>query len=534
MSNQSYDVIVIGGGPNGETLATYLQRAGAKVLLVERRHEMGGGLLTEDFAGFRFNLHATYMMMGELMPPVDDLFLAQYGVDFIRPDVQLSLFYEKNKALVFYLDPKKTADSVAKIAPQDDTKFLKLYNDFKEVCDKCLIPATYLSPLPPAEYAVMLSESEIGRKVLEWSEMSPLQILESYEIKDERVKAGILYLGCKWGIEPDLVGIGYMFPIYAYRMMNAALVRGGSHRLNSGIMRSGYEAGLEVKELTEAKKIIIEGGEAKGIITNEEEIRAKVVVSTLNPPKTFIELVGEEQLDPSFASSIRQWEWDEWSLFCMHLGTKRLPRYKAEETEPHCGEALSAVVGYNSVDEVVKHWSDCMNGKLPGTNATFTPTSFFDPTQAPTSYHNVRVETEAPYEVAGNDWEVLKDAYADKILNDWSEYLTNFNELRIVKKYVYPPTYIEAKLPNMVRGSIKQGAYLPTQMGYFRPNPDCSNYSTPIKGLYVAGAGVYPGGMITLGSGYAAARKIAEDLNLKIWWKTPDYIEEAKRNKLVA
>ena len=355
------------------------------------------------------------------------------------------------------------------------------------------------------------------------------------EIKDDRVKAGILYLGCKWGIEPDLVGIGYMFPIYAYRMLNAALVRGGSHRLNSGIMRSGYEAGLEVKELTEAKKIIIEDGEAKGILTSKgEEIRGKAVVSTLNPPKTFLDLVGEDKLDPYFSSSIKEWQWDEWSLFCIHLGTKKLPRYKAEETEPHSGEALSCVVGYSTVDEVVNHWKDSMDGKLPGKSATVTPTSFFDPSQAPTGYHNIRVETEVPYEVKGGDWESLKDNYADALLNNWSEYLNNFSEIRIVKKYVYPPTYIEAKLPNMVRGSIKQGAYIPTQMGYFRPNTDCSNYSTPIKGLYVAGAGVYPGGMITLGSGYAAARKIAEDLNLAIWWKTPEYIEEAKRNKLVA
>ena len=534
MTTRRYDVAVIGGGPNGETLACYLQRAGAKVLLLERRHEMGGGLLTEDFAGFRFNLHATYMMMGELMPPYEDLFLTQYGVAFIKPEVQLSLFYERNRALVFYLDPNKSAESIRRISPGDNTKFLKLYGDFKEVCDKCLIPATYVPPLPPGEYAAMLSESEIGRKVLEWSESSPLEVLEGYEIKDDRVKAAILYLGCKWGVEPDLSGIGYMFPIYAYRMMNASLVRGGSHRLNSGIMRSGYEAGLEVKELTEVKKIIVENGGAKGVVcANGEEIEARVVVSTLDPPKTFLDLVGEKELDPGLAASIKEWQWDEWSLFCIHLGTKRLPKYTAEETEPHCGEALSCAFGYESVEQVVGHWRDCMSKRLPGPAATFTPTSLFDPSQAPSGYHNLRVETEAPFAVEGKDWEELKDEYAETILRNWAEHTSNYDSIGIVKEYVYPPTYIEAKLPNMVKGSIKQGAYIPTQMGYFRPNIYCSSYSTPVEGLYIAGAGAYPGGMITLGAGYAAARKIAEDLDLKIWWKTPHYVEEARRMRLV-
>lgn len=534
-SNQNpYDVIVIGGGPNGEVLAAYLQKAGARCLIVERRHEMGGGLLTEDFGGFRFNLHATYMMMGELMPPYNDLFLPQYGVEFVRPEVQCSLFYEKDKALVLYLDPEKSAESVASISPEDKPKFLKLYGDIKEVCDKCLIPQTYVTPSPPAELAMLLSESEVGKKVLDWSEMSPLQIVEQYEIKDERVKAALIYLGCKWGIEPDLVGIGYMFPIYLYRMLNAALVRGGSHRLNSAIIRSGYEAGLEVRELTEVKKIIVEDGEAKGIVTDSgEKIMGRAVVSTLNPPMTFLDLVGEENLDQNLVSVTKEWKWEEWSLFGIHLGTKQIPKYRAESSSPHCGEALNAVTGYSSLKDVLEHWKTAMNKTLPGLGCTSTPTSLFDPSQAPIGHNIVRLETEAPFEITNNDWEVVKDDYASKIVDNWKGYLANADSIGIVKKYLYPPNYIELKLPNMVRGSIKQGAYLPTQMGYFRPNTDCSNYATPIKGLYLSGAGVYPGGMITMGPGYSAARRIAEDLKFDIWWNEPEMLEEARRNKFI-
>ena len=80
----------------------------------------------------------------------------------------------------------------------------------------------------------------------------------------------------------------------------------------------------------------------------------------------------------------------------------------------------------------------------------------------------------------------------------------------------------------MVKGSIKQGAYIPTQMGYLRPNMKCSSCRTPIKNLYLGGASVYPGGLITFGPGYNAANAVAEDLGISKWWPTPGYIVKAR------
>jgi phytoene dehydrogenase-like protein len=85
----------------------------------------------------------------------------------------------------------------------------------------------------------------------------------------------------------------------------------------------------------------------------------------------------------------------------------------------------------------------------------------------------------------------------------------------------------------MVRGSIKHGAYVSTQMGYLRPNVDCSSYSTPINGLYMCGASTYPGGMILLANGYNAAGVIAQDLGINRWWSEPNFIKEARNKGLV-
>lgn len=534
MEESDFDVAIIGGGPNGETLAAYLQKAGARCVIIERRDEMGGGLITEDIGGFRFNFHATYMMIGELLPPFQDLNLVQYGCKFIRPEVQLSLVYAPNRALTFYLDPDKTEKSIAAVSAEDAPKFRKLYDQFKEACDECLIPATYVLPAPPAEYAAMLSETEVGNKVLQWSEMSPQEVLESFEIRDERVKAALLYIGCMWGVAPTLTGMGFMYPIFVYRMLNAALVQGGSHRLSSSLLRSAYESGLEAREDTVATKVVVENGDAKAVLTDTGEvIRAKAIVSTVNPWQTFLEFVGKDKLDPGFVQTIEEWKWEDWTLFSGHLGISGRPKLKAADDDPHCNDALLQVIGYESADQVIRHWDDATAGTLPGPEFGLTQTSLHDPTQAPEGLGVVRIETQVPYEASGKSWDALKADYGESLISKWREYLSNSSDVKTLKKIFYPPTYIQMKLVNMVNGSIKQGAYIPTQMGYFRPNADCSHYATPIRGYYIGGAAAYPGGMITLGPGYNAAAVIAKDLGLNIWWKEPAYVTAAKEKRLV-
>jgi phytoene dehydrogenase-like protein len=279
----------------------------------------------------------------------------------------------------------------------------------------------------------------------------------------------------------------------------------------------------------------VEDGKAKGIeLEDGRKIMAnKAIVSTLNPHQTFLELVGEDNVPSDLAQSIKDWKWEDWSLFTIHLGLKGLPSYKAGEEDPDCNRALIQLLGYESVEDVISHWKECIDGKLPSAKGHITSISQFDPIQAPKGYHVARFETQAPYEVSGRDWEDIKEQYADECLKTWESHLANRSELKVVKEYIYPPTYIEQKLVDMVRGSIKQGAYISTQMGFFRPNIECSNYRTPIEGLYIAGASVYPGGMITLGPGYNAAAVVAKDLGLRIWWTPPDNVIRAQEKNLV-
>src|SRR5579872_4510012 len=126
-----YDVVVVGAGHNGLTAAAYLQKAGARVLVIERRHETGGALVTEEFSGFRFNLHANYMLMLDVAPPYRDLGLDADGCVFLRPEVEAALLKKNGEAVTLYADLARSVESIGRYSTKDADRFREIYLDYK-------------------------------------------------------------------------------------------------------------------------------------------------------------------------------------------------------------------------------------------------------------------------------------------------------------------------------------------------------------------------------------------------------------------
>lgn len=536
---EAYDVIIVGAGPNGLTAGAYLAKAGARVLFIEKRHETGGGLMTEEFSGFRFNLHATYMMMIDVAPAYSDLDLDSFGCTYIKADVPVSLM-AGGKALTLYANPDRSARSIQRFSAKDAVTFQRVYRHWETLVNECLVPATYVPPVPALDYAEMLMKSDVGKGLLEISEEAPKDIIEGLGLENDLLKTLLLHLSCMWGLDPEVSGVGFMVPLYIVRMLNAALIRGGSHRLSSAIQKVAVRHGARVLEASEVARIIVDNGRARGVeLTDGRRFEAKAVVTSTDPQDTFLKLVGEDvcnAIDPSLAPSARGWDWESWSLFGLHLALSERPKLKAAEFDPDADQALVKIMGFESSADFLSHISHIKKGEiLPAGHAT-TP-SDFDPAQAPSDVEPgvaaCRFETLAPYEPQNGPWASLAEEYGDRLMAHWSQYAPNLRSARVIRRYLYPPTYIEQKLLSMKRGSIKHGAYSSMQMGYLRPNPDCSNSKTPIDGLFLCGASNYPGGMILLGGGYIAAAAVADYLGKERWWKEPDYILQARQKSLV-
>ncbi|MBU0991921.1 MAG: NAD(P)/FAD-dependent oxidoreductase [Proteobacteria bacterium] len=531
MKKKAYDVAIIGAGPNGLICAAYLAKAGLKVILLEARHETGGGLDTLEFAGFKYNPHAIYHMMADLMPVYKDFNLRERGVRFIFPEVQAAYISKKNSPLVLYRDPKKTSDYISTtFSARDGEAYSRMYRDFKEYSEKILIPLTYVPAVPPLEQVQILNraQDDVGRRFNEIAELPPIEILEQYSFSDP-VKAGILNLFTMWGLSPH-EALGYIFPLYVYRMTQAALCSGGSHRLSSAIHKAIVASGGAISDDSRVVKILMKDGKTSGVLLEDgTEIKTSAVASTVDPHQTFLQFFDDGQIPGFLRDGAKKWEWEKCTLFGTHLALRGAPTYINTESSPDANRAMITFLGIDDTDALLDHQNALEDGNVPEGDlfGHTTCASLFDPIQAPEGYHTGRWECLVPYD---NDWEKNKWDYARLCVDQWKSYAPNLDPINML---VYPPTYIEKKIRNMVRGSIKQGAYVPLQMGYFRPTDTCSQCHTPVDGLYVCGASVYPGGMIIGGPGYIGANTIAEDFGIDKWWQEIDSVKQARKNGII-
>jgi phytoene dehydrogenase-like protein len=308
--------------------------------------------------------------------------------------------------------------------------------------------------------------------------------------------------------------------------MNKCYCYGGSHKFAGALAREIVRAEGTILEASEVTRINMQNGNVAGVELMEgRTLNSKVVISSLDPHTTFFDLVGKESLPTTLKETVENWKYDKWSYYTLHLVAKEQPKYQCDD--PWVNESFMTIFGFDSTDQVVAHWNNVMAGKVDGDfGGHSTCESFWDP-------HLVRMpggevsffQMHAPYDIEGG-WEKRNKELEEAILDKWQKAAPNMKRENIIMTSPETPVDIEIRFPNMRRGAIKHGDYTPMQLGYNRPNIECSSSKTPIGGLYLCGASTYPGGMVTGGPGYVAANKVAEDMGLKKWWKPTPAMEK--------
>jgi len=527
MADSKYDVIVIGGGHNGLVNAAYLARAGKKVLVLERRHVLGGAACTEEvFPGFRFSV-CSYVV--SLLRPeiIRDLDLPRHGLEILPLDGTLTPMPNGN-----YLwrvnDHGRTHREIARHSKVD----AEAYDEFgKSMQAMCRFVKPILGMVPPDPATLnpreLMKLLFIGRRFqgltsedkynqVQLMTMSAIDFLDQWfetdVLKATMSASGIIgtFLGVRSPGTAYVLLHHYMGEIDgAFRSWGFA--RGGTGAISNSIADAAREAGVEIRTQAGISRIIVKNGKAKGVVlANGDELYADIISSSVDPRQTFINLMEAGNLPDEFIEEIKRYKF-RGSSGKVNLALDALPNFKCM---PGPGAHLRGAISISpSVEYMERAYDDAKYGNFsrrPYIDMVI-PT-LTDPSVAPPGKHILSCFVQyAPYKLRpGLNWDEQKEAFGNNVINTIAEYAPNIKDI-ILHKQVVTPLDLEREW-GLSEGNIFQGELSLEQLFFLRPVPGYARFRTPIKNLYMCGSATHPGGGIMGGPGRLAALEILKDV----------------------
>ena len=532
----TYDVVIIGAGHNGLVCAAYLLKAGYTVALLEKRGIPGGGATTEeampeDAPGFKFNLCAIDHEFIHLGPVVEELELNKYGLEYLYCDPVTFCPHPDGKYFLAHKSIEKTCAEIAKFNRRDAEKYRE-FIDFWQRLTKGITPIFNAPPKSILDIAgnygiknIQDLLSTVGGidKTLDLIRTmltSPQDSLQ-YWFDSEFLKAPLARLAAEFGAPPSqkTVGIGSMMMSMRHNP-GMARPRGGTGALTKALVKLVEEKGGKVLCDRAVETVLIgNNGKAEGVrTTNGEEYRAKTaVVSNIDARRLFLKMIPEQAsyaADPNLRERLARRIVNNnetiLKIDCALSEAPRFERYNHRE-EFNIGSILIA----DSVHHVEEAHTLPSMGKIPDENPSMyldIPT-VLDPSLAPEGKHTMWIEFFAPYQIHGKEgtglngtgWtDELKNQVADRVINKLNDYAPNVKDAVIARR-VESPAELGERL-GAYKGNYYHVDMTLDQMLFFRPLPEISNYTTPIEGLYLTGAGTHPGGSISGMPGRNCAR----------------------------
>jgi phytoene dehydrogenase-like protein len=538
---QHYDVIVIGGGHNGLVNAAYLAKAGKKVLVLERRHVLGGAAVTEEIVpGFLFS-ECSYVV--SLLRPeiIRELDLPRYGLEILPLDGTFSPM-PNGDYLWRMNDHARTQREIRRHSRLD----AEAYDEFsKMMTPMCRFVKPLLSMVPPDPTTLKPRDlqqlhflmqrfrslsSDERYTLVQLMTMSAADFLDQWfetdVLKATMSASGIIgtFLGVRSPGTAYVLLHHYMGEIDgAFRSWGFS--RGGTGAISTAIGAAAREAGVEIRTQAAVEKILVKNERASGVVLRGgEEISATVVSSSVDPHLTFERFLEPSQLPADFLESVRRYKY-RGSSGKVNLALDALPDFKCL---PGPGAHLRGAVSISPSVEYMEHaYDDAKYGhfsRRPYIDMVIP--SLTDPSVAPPGKHVLSCFVQyAPYKLAPGQgtWDDQREAFGDTVVDTIAEHAPNIKKI-IAGRQVLTPLDLEREF-GLTQGNIFQGELSLEQLFFLRPVPGWAYYHTPIDNLYMCGSATHPGGGIM-----GAPGRIASQVILKDWKKVSAPAKASKPN----
>lgn len=524
-----YDLIVIGGGHNGLVTAAYVARAGAKVLVLERREVLGGACVTEElWPGYKVS---TAAYVNSLLRPevIRDLELKRHGFAMLPRNPSSFTPLPDGRSLFLGPDRALTHHEISKFSPRD-ADALPRYEAMLERIAAFLEPTLLETPPTPWSLrpANLIKLSKLGLRFARLGHAAPraIEILAgaASPILDRWFEAEPL----KATLATDAI-IGAMaapsMPGTAYVLFHHVMgkcdgvrgvwgyVRGGMGSISNAIAAAGRERGAEIRTNAGVAEVLVRNGQAYGVaLTDGTELHGRRIASAVDAHLTFLKLVPDGQLPAEFREAVRHIDYT--SASCkINVALAELPDFAARPgIRP--GPQHRGTIHLTPTREYIERAYDAAKYGQPSEAPVIEATipSALDDTLAPQGKHVMSLFTQYfPYRLApGLSLETEKEQYADRCFELVNEYAPNFKRA-VIARQILTPQDLERRF-GLTGGNIMQGAMALSSLASMRPVPGYADYRTPIQNLYLCGAATHPGGGVMGACGYNAAREILRDM----------------------
>jgi phytoene dehydrogenase-like protein len=524
-SDRRYDAIVIGGGHNGLVNGAYLAKAGLRTLILERRNVVGGAAITEELRpGFWFTSFSYALSL--LRPDiVQDLELTKHG---FMPLLMPSTFapMENGDYLLMGQDRGENIQEIARHSKHDADAYDAFEHDILKVLR---IIKPLLDQVPPDIFSddpeELIALASLGRR---FRDLEPKVLHDAVRLLtgsaadflDDYFESDILkgwlasasIIGTKVG--PYSQGSGLVLLYHMLGEHDGVFGTWAFHKKGNGgftqvLARAAQAFGAEILLESAVANVITKNGRATGVaLADGSEYHADVVVSAIDPRRTFLELVDPVELPTDLVEAIRRFRFQGTSSK-VNFALDGLPKY------PALGDRGDQYRGFTNIGptmEYLEHaFDDAKYGwysEKPYLDCAIQST--IDPDMAPPGKHVMSCFVQyTPYRLRESDWDTERENLGDTVQRTLESFFPGFGDL-VLQREIRTPLDIE-RIVGLSEGNIFAGEFLAPQMFFFRPAPGWSQYRTPIDGYYQCGSGTHPGGCVMGAPGKLAAGQILKD-----------------------